>query len=120
MRARRRGGRAVLLPGLLPEDVREDRFGAGLANGASGDGGLEEFEESRSRCRSNSSTRAANRSQREPNCSTRSVIWAIAASFAARRSFGSSYDGSVADSTSHELGGGQAPPEGTPAPLLGS
>jgi hypothetical protein len=37
------------LPGFLPEEVREDRFGAGLANGTS-DGGLEEFEESRSRC----------------------------------------------------------------------
>lgn len=96
-------GAPSCLPGLRPERVREDRFGAGLANGRSDDGGLEEFEESLPRRRSSYATRAASRSHWELNCSTRPDSWAIVVSFAARRSFSSSYEGSAPDSTRSTL-----------------
>ncbi|MEV6671807.1 hypothetical protein [Streptomyces sp. NPDC051162] len=64
---------------------------------------MEEFEESLPRCRSNSSTRAANCSHWELKSSTRAVSWAIVASFATSRSFSSSFDGSVPDSTDGSL-----------------
>lgn len=75
------------LPGRRLERVREDRFGAGLANGASEDGGLEEFEESLPNRRSSSATRAA-------NCSTSPVKDLIVASFTDSRSSNSSRVGS--------------------------
>ena len=96
-------GAPSCLPRRLPEDVREDRFGAGLANGGSDDGGLDEFEESLPNRRSNSSNRTANRSHWELNCTTRPVNWVIVASFATSRSFSSSFDGSFPDSTARSL-----------------
>jgi hypothetical protein len=51
------------LPGLRPERSRDDRGFAGfLLHGGSEDGGRDEFDESKPNRRSNSATRAVNRS----------------------------------------------------------
>lgn len=91
------------LPGPRPERIREDCFGAGLANGASEDGGLEEFDESLPSCRSGSATRATSPATCTACCSTNAVNAAIVASFADSRSSNSSRVGSPLDSTPQSL-----------------
>ena len=78
------------LPGLRPDRVREDRLGAGLAHGASEDGGFDEFDESDPNRRSSSATRSVNRAtvarSRAFSASSRSIVAACRATRAASSS----------------------------------